>query len=257
VELFDAVAAINACFTQAGFDHHHRLYDQLAPLCHLIFSDWDGAIEKQGVRLTSIIHEEWPEHRTVLDVSCGIGTQAIALANNGFLVAASDLSAGEEIPFSVCDMSAAHSHHGGGFDVVISCDNSLPHLLSDDDIRAALTEMHACLRPGGGILITVRDYDSEQRGKNLVKLHGVREQCGKRYLVFQIWDFEGEYYDVTIYFIEEDVSSKEVVTHALRSRYYAIGTAKLLGMMQETGFQNVRKLDQGFYQPVLIGSKLA
>jgi len=69
---------------------------------------------------------------------------------------------------------------------VISCDNSIPHLLSDDDILAALREMHACLRSGGGCLLTMRDYDREERGKGIVKPYGVREVGDKCYLVFQV-----------------------------------------------------------------------
>jgi SAM-dependent methyltransferase len=243
-------------------------YDELAPLYHLIFKDWNSAIERQGEQLTAIIRNRWPESRTVLDVSCGIGTQAIGLSRNGFRVTASDLSEraieranleanqrGQAIRFSVCDMRTAHAHHGSGFDVVISCDNSLPHLLTDEDILAALKEMLAVLRPGGGCLISVRDYEREERGKNLVKPYGVREQGGKRTLVFQVWDFAGEYYDVTLYFVEEDMSSKEVRTEAMRSRYYAIGITKLLVMMETAGFQNVARLDQGLYQPVLVGTK--
>jgi 2-polyprenyl-3-methyl-5-hydroxy-6-metoxy-1,4-benzoquinol methylase len=43
----------------------------------------------------SMIEEGWgPEIRTVLDVSCGIGTQTLGLAHRGILVTASDLSAG-------------------------------------------------------------------------------------------------------------------------------------------------------------------
>ena len=83
-------------------------------------------------------------------------------------------------------MRDAHRHHGTGYDLVISCDNSIPCLLSDDDILAALREMYACIRPGGSCLITVRDYDREERGKDIVKPYGVREAGGKRYLVFQV-----------------------------------------------------------------------
>jgi hypothetical protein len=61
----------------------------------------------------------------------------------------------------------------------------------------------------------------------------VREQHGKRYLVFQRCDFEGGHYDLTMYFVEEDVVSKEVRTTAMRSRYYAIGIKTLLAMMEE------------------------
>jgi len=249
-------------------DRMAYFYDELAPLYHLIFKDWNSSVERQGEQLSAIIRNEWPESHTVLDVSCGIGTQAIGLSKNGYRVTGSDLSEraieraineasqrGQVIAFSVCDMRAAHAHHGSGFDIVISCDNSLPHLLTDEDILTALKEMLACLRPGGGCLISVRDYDREERGKNLVKPYGIREQGGKRYFVFQVWDFEGEYYDVTLYFVEEDLCSKEVRTEAMRSRYYAIGITKLLAMMEEAGFQNVGRLDQSLYQPVLVGTK--
>ena len=73
-----------------------------------------------------------------------------------------------------------------------------------DDILSAVNGMFACLRPGGGWLITVRDYNREQRGRNLVKPYGVREDGGRRCFVFQAWDFEGEHYDLTMCFVEED-----------------------------------------------------
>jgi hypothetical protein len=49
-------------------------------------------------------------------------------------------------------MRGAFAQHGGGFDLVVSCDNSIPHLLSDAEISLALRQMLACLRPGGGCL---------------------------------------------------------------------------------------------------------
>jgi 2-polyprenyl-3-methyl-5-hydroxy-6-metoxy-1,4-benzoquinol methylase len=67
---------------------------------------------------------------------------------------------GLEIQYSICDMRAAFQHHGGGFDLAISCDNSITHLLTDADFVLALEQMHAC-GPGGGCLLTVRDYDKE------------------------------------------------------------------------------------------------
>src|SRR5262249_18761379 len=72
-----------------------EFYDRMASLYHLIFQDWNASIERQAGQLTAIIHERWgPGCRTVLDVSCGIGTQALGLAQRGFAVTASDLSAG-------------------------------------------------------------------------------------------------------------------------------------------------------------------
>jgi SAM-dependent methyltransferase len=186
-------------------------YDQLAPLYHLIYQDWNASIVLQGDQLSKIIQTEWPGSVRALDVSCGIGTQAIALATKGYLVTGSDLSAAAveraqseassrqlEISFSVSDMREAFNHHGNGFDVVISADNSVPHLLTDDEILLAFRQMHACLRPGGGCVITVRDYEVEERSRNIVKPIGVRLCNGKRYLLFQVWDFEADFYDLTL-----------------------------------------------------------
>lgn len=245
-------------------------YDELTPFYHLIHQDWDASIRRQGEQLSGLIEAEWPGSRTVLDVSCGIGTQAIALAGRGYAVTASDLSAreieraryevaqrGADITFSVCDMREADRHHGSGFDVVISADNSLPHLLDDTELLTALRAMHATLKPGGGCLITVRDYAREERGRNLVKPYGAREENGKRYVLFQVWDFEGDCYDLTFYFVEEDLHNRDVKTHAMRSRYYAVSTDRLCELMRQAGFDDVRRLDGVFYQPVLVGTRPA
>ena len=48
-------------------------------------------------------------------------------------------------------------------DVVLACDNAVPHLLTDEDILTAFRALYTCVRPGGGCLITVRDYDREDR----------------------------------------------------------------------------------------------
>ncbi len=243
-------------------------YDELAPQYHLIFDDWDTSIERQGTMLTQIIRGRWPDHQTVLDVSCGIGTQAIALAINGFRVSGSDISSraveraidearqrDQDIAFSVCDMREAFAQHGGGFDLVISCDNSIPHLLADGEISMALSQMFACLRPGGGCVITIRDYDREPRGTNIVKPIRALTRGGVRYVVFQVWDFDGDLYDLTMFFVEENVSTRTVSARAMRSRYYAVGIPRLIALMSEAGFQDTKRLDDAFYQPVLLGTK--
>jgi SAM-dependent methyltransferase len=241
-------------------------YNDLAPHYHLLFEDWDAGIARQGRHLSAIIREHWPSASSILDVSCGIGTQAIALAANGFRVTASDLSAGaierassesqkrgQNISFSVCDMLSAHSHHGGGFDLVISCDNALPHLLTDEEILAALKQIFACARPGGGCLLTIRDYEHEKRGKNIFKPYGVRVEGGNRYAIFQVWDFEGDIYDLTMFIVKEDLHSKQVTAETMHCRYYAISSAKMMSLMEQTGFEQVKRVESN-YLPVLLGT---
>lgn len=246
-------------------------YDQLSPFYHLIYEDWEADVDRQAERLKEIIHGQWGKGaRSVLDISCGIGTQSIGLAAIGFEVTGSDLSpealarAKKEaetrhlnISFSVCDMRRVDTHHGKSFDVVLSGDNSVPHLLGDEEIGFALRGMYTCLRPGGGCVITIRDYDKEERGEGIVKPYGIREEDGKRYLIWQVWDFEGEQYDLSMYFIEDDKESEVAKTHVMRSRYYAISPTHLLALMEQAGFEEVKRLDGVFFQPVLVGTKKA
>src|SRR5215813_15652606 len=51
-------------------------YDELAPLYHLVYEDWEGTVARQGRQLASLIAEYWGTGaHTVLDASQGIGTQ--------------------------------------------------------------------------------------------------------------------------------------------------------------------------------------
>jgi SAM-dependent methyltransferase len=245
-----------------------RFYDELAPFYHLIYPDWEGSIRRQADALQAIIHERWGDGPlSILDAACGVGTQALGLAALGHRVTASDLSAGAverarreaqarglDIRFSVADMREVAARHAGPFDVVIACDNSVPHLLTDKELLVAFEQFFACARPGGGCLISVRDYDREERAGVQVKPYGVRDEGGIRYLLWQVWEFHGAVYDLTMYLVE-DTGGAECVTRALRSRYYAIGTEKLMELMGQAGFVQVERLDGRFYQPVLVGRR--
>jgi hypothetical protein len=117
--------------------------------------------------------------------------------------------------------------------------------------------MYVCTRPGGGCLLTVRDYDREERGTGLIKPFGVREEGRNRYIIFQVWDFKDQVYDLAMYFVVDDRSSGQLVTHVVRTQYNAVGTDHLLTLMRRVGFAQVERLDGLFYQPVLVGNRLA
>lgn len=251
-------------------DDSREFYASLAPLYHLIYSDWEASIGRQAAALDSTIRENWGAAiRTVLDVSCGIGTQALGLGKLGYEVTASDVS-GEEIErarseatkrklsiaFSVADMRSAFDHHKRQFDVVLSCDNSVPHLLTDADILAAFRQFHQCTRPGGGCLVSVRDYEKEDLSKPQVKPYGIRDEAGVRWLLWQVWDPHGSTYRVTMYFVE-DRGKKECRTLVMRAEYYAVRIPGLMDLMRDAGFEDVRRIDDRFFQPIIIGTRKA
>ncbi|CAN5457467.1 hypothetical protein BH09PSE5_BH09PSE5_49900 [soil metagenome] len=244
-------------------------YDELAPHYHLLFPDWAASIERQATQLDAIIDAHWPGTRNVLDVACGIGTQAIGLAQRGYRVTGSDLSRHEverakreaaarglSIDLTVADMREADRRHRNDFDLVICADNSLPHLLTDGELLSALRAMRNCLRDGGGCLVTVRDYAREQRGRNLLKPYAIQEAGDRRLLLWQVWDFDGpDHYDVSLFIVEDDRIAVESIAKVFRSRYYAVSTERLCELMREAGLNDVRRLDGAFYQPVLTGTR--
>ncbi len=245
-------------------------YDELAPLYHLIFLDWEATIRRQAEALDGVIRERWGNgHLSILDAACGIGTQALGLAALGYRVTASDISAAEidratreardrglTIRFSVADMRHLAAHHREQFDLVIACDNALPHLLTDEELLTAFRQFLDCTRPGGGCLITVRDYDREDRTGVQVKPYGVRHEGGVRYLITQVWEFRGPVYDLSMYFVA-DRGGSDCTTRVMRSRYYAVGTDKLIELMRQAGFAQVERLDGRFYQPILVARRAA
>lgn len=242
----------------------------MAKFYHLIFpGGFEGAIGRHAEMLGTIIEQHGGgEVRSILDVSCGIGTQTLGLAQRGYQVTASDLSPqaierarreaeqrGLDIPFSVVDMRQAYQYHQTQFDLVLSADNAIPHLLNDADIQQAFTQFYHCCRPGGGCLITVRDYEAEDLTSGQVRPYGLREAHGRRYLIFQVWDFhEPLIYEVSMYFVEDD-GTTDCKTHVMRTKYYAISTGRLIDLMTEAGFEGVQRLDGVYFQPVLIGFK--
>jgi len=241
-------------------------YEILAPHYHLIYEDWDASMERQGAALDSIIRSEWgPSVRTVLDAAAGIGTQAIALATRGYEVTASDLSRtaieraskeaqlrGATLNHCVADLRRLSQVHGM-FDVVLACDNALPHLLTDVEIQEALEQCFKCTRPGGGCLISLRDYRLPGHGIELHP-HGIRDGDGARHILFQVWEWDGSHYDMSLYVVTE---SRDTGCHAVvaRTRYYAVSVEHVTSFMQQAGFDQVHRLDGVYFQPILVGTR--
>lgn len=242
-------------------------YGELAPLYHLVYENWEASVARQGTALASLIGEHWGAGaRTVLDAAVGIGTQALGLLALGFRVTGSDLShaavnraqreaAARHLPLScvVADFRALPLR-AASVDVVIVCDNSLPHLETPGDIETALGECFRCARPGGGCLVSMRDYGPPPpSGTVEVRPYGERAWAGRRYHLRQVWSWRGPRYDLSLEITPAD-SVDECAT-ILKSSYLAIPVAQVAELMSAVGFQGVRRVDDRFFQPVLVGTR--
>jgi SAM-dependent methyltransferase len=139
-------------------------------------------------------------------------------------------------------------------DVVFACDNALPHLLNEDEITAALAECLRCVRPGGGVLFSIRDYGAAPpEGTIERRPYGAREWNGQRYQLEQLWHWKGPRYDLELRIIPDPPEAGEATT--LRTSYLALRPERLLELMTAAGFADAG-LDRGrFFQPLLFGTR--
>jgi ubiquinone/menaquinone biosynthesis C-methylase UbiE len=205
-------------------------------------------------------------HR-ILDAACGVGTQAIGLAQLGYNVVASDISLlaierarkeasahGVGISFVNDDIRSLSKAKDDSFDLVIACDNAIPHLLTDEEIRTAFRSMYRCASSQGGCLISVRNYDASESGVKIVP-YGLQAVGKTRYLVFQVWEYHGAIYDLSMYFIED--TDSQCTSHVMRTQYYAVPVVRLIELMAEAGFQQVQRIEDRFFQTLIVGMKKA
>jgi SAM-dependent methyltransferase len=243
-------------------------YDALAPWYHLVYQDWESSVGRQGRALASLLASEWgPTAHRVLDAAVGIGTQALGLAALGFQVTGSDISlaavqrAGEEagrrglrLGCLVGDVRTLPVR-STTFDLVLACDNALPHLLSEDDIRCAFQECLRCVRPRGGCVISMRDYGmSPSPGVVETQDYGDRVWSGRRCRLVQTRRWRGQFYDVAFELVTND-ETREVVVRTPETTYFAIRVERMAILMEAAGFTRVRRIDGCLFHPVLVGTR--
>lgn len=245
-------------------------YDQLSPYYKYIFQDWNASVERQSNVLDAVIQEYFSgQVHSILDAACGIGTQTIGLAQKGYKLTASDISSGEiekakleaskrklDITFQVADMRNLQQTFQTKFDLVIACDNAVPHLLSDDEICQAFTQFYQITSESGGCIISVRDYDVMERGGRKLYPRQIHDIPQGKIIVFDCWEFDGDFYDITMYIVE-DTGQVTAKTNVIRGgRYYCISISRLEELMKESGFKTIITLKDRLHQPLIVGLKV-
>lgn len=135
------------------------------------FVSWPGRLALEMPFLQRQLEEAGAKE--VLDVACGTGMHAIALAQAGYEVSGTDIStrmidrarvnaqmARVNVRFKQAGFGEQESTFGKArFHAVLCLGNSLPHLLTADQLDAALADLFACLKPGGLLILQNRNFD--------------------------------------------------------------------------------------------------
>jgi SAM-dependent methyltransferase len=155
-------------------------YNGVLSVYDSLFPNWRRMVLEQSAWLGPLIEPAPRRHETlrILDVSAGIGTQAIALALWGHIVTALDRSPialsraraeaerfGIAIDTSVADMRDLTVVSDRTFDVAVSMGNSLCVLQSFDQLVLAFVQVRKKLRTDGRFFVGIRDYRAAVRNR--------------------------------------------------------------------------------------------
>jgi SAM-dependent methyltransferase len=247
-------------------------YNAVADHYRLFYRNWEATLDREGATLRRALNAA--KVKTVLDTSCGTGTQAIALARLGFIVIATDINQAmiaqariNAARFKVAD-KIKFGHYGflelgnafkpgTAFDAVITKGNSLTHLLIDAEISAALHNFYQLLRPGGLLIVGIRDFDLLIDDRPRFIPGQFHDDPEDQHILFDIWDWnDGP--PVTVTFNKFIVSGHDTEYTVSKNvvRYRALRRAELEAMLVEAGFIDV-KIEQQRWELVFTASRPA
>lgn len=254
-------------------DYVTNCYDNMTDEYHLHFMNWSNTMNRHAKVIDGIIQERLhcnPNEIKLYDCSCGIGTQAIGLSLLGYKVYASDISENEikrarleaeklnaKLNFFIADFRKINEQVKDSFDVIITFDNSLPHLLELREMYKALENIYLKLNKGGMFLASIMDYDHILIDKPNVRLPYVyQEEFGKR-IVVHTWDWqENNIYNLSIYMIKE--KGERCETNCYKTKYRAYAREEINYMLNQIGYKKIDWImpeKSGHGHPIVIAFK--
>jgi SAM-dependent methyltransferase len=137
------------------------------------FVNWEARLRYELPFIEALL-KPYGKKARYLDAACGTGKHAIALAKMGYVLAGADLSggmikqagdnataAGLEMRFEQAGFGRLAETFGNEvFTGVLCLGNSLPHVLSTEELEKAVRDFARILQPGGIVIIQNRNFDA-------------------------------------------------------------------------------------------------
>jgi glycine/sarcosine N-methyltransferase len=221
-------------------------YDRLAP----DYDDMTGfgkrfVHEKPFFRLLVENHHI----ATALDAGCGTGFHSLLLAQLGVRVTAVDVSGemldrlerhgremGHDIRRVRSDFQGIKEVAPGPFDAVFCMGNTLPHLLGEADIRIALTDFSAILRPGGILFLQILNYDRILATRE--RIQSAKEINGVTFVRF--YDFDDSRGLVLFNILRLEKKEDRLTTGLITVPLLPVTSARVMSILETTGYKQIR-----------------
>ena len=225
------------------------------------FVDWSGRLAGE----LPFIEEQLRaiEAVSVVDVACGTGMHALALAQRGYAVLGVDLSpgmieraranaaaAGMDVRFEVAgfgdlartlssSLPQSRKPSATGFDAVLCLGNSLPHVLNADELAQALADFAGCLRTAGLLMIQNRNFDAVLARRDRWMPLQAHQESGREWLFLRFYDFEP---DGTLTFnvlTLQREGAGDWHQHLASTALWPLTRDELTGALEASGFEEI------------------
>lgn len=231
-------------------------YDRMIP--------WENRLKRERPFFEKIF--EVNQIKSLLDLACGTGKHAIMFNQLGLKVTGMDQSkamvqraeynaseAGAEVIFTQGDFLNFQAKlqtsplAGNTFDAVTVLGNSLPHLLTKDELHQALVNIGEVLNKDGLVLIQNRNYNKVLAEQNRFMAPNWWKEGNQEKIFFRFMDFQEEGLTFNILTLEkkEDNWAYTVSSNNL----WPMTSGDLEVALREAGFTNLELYGDFFLKP--------
>ncbi|KXH69989.1 MAG: hypothetical protein AM326_01480 [Candidatus Thorarchaeota archaeon SMTZ-45] len=211
--------------------------------------DWGSRLNRE-LPFLQFYMDEFKADR-VLDMACGSGRHAVALASLGFNVVGFDTSEGMiaaarnhaknarvAVEFHIADMQRFSSKVDGPFDVVICLGNSLALLPNFEVLKDVIKAVYDVLSPSGSFIFQVLNFEEVLiSGFRFFPIKGGKTSVGEDVVFSRFYEHSDESWStlVATSFVKK---GKDWETAISTRRVLHTNLKTLETMLTKTGFEN-------------------
>jgi ubiquinone/menaquinone biosynthesis C-methylase UbiE len=219
---------------------------------------YDELNENNSKAINALLERILKEHHvaSVLDLTCGTGSQVFWLKEKGFEVVGSDIS---RSMLKIAKQKAKMKHlkikflqgdcrtvHAGGFGAAITIFNSIGHL-KREDFKLTIQNINRNLNPGGLYVFDIFNLDYLKAGNNITKLTGdwMATSDGQKFreIQFSTISDDGILASYSTYVYQDGHSSPTKVSKGYENTLQVYSATSLQDILKESGFVVLAQTD--------------